>query len=440
MAGSSNGYLLLHSNANNIRRKEMSKVKEIKIQNIKGIKVAEYAPNGKNLVTISGANGQGKSSFLESIWIACKGRAKGQTVINNTADHAEVELTTTDGYVINRKFKDDKTTVTVKKDNMSMGSPQQFLDGLIKDIAIDPVRFIAMDSKAQASLIMRMAGIDINAFNAQYKAIYEERTYVNRDMKALTNNLDACIQKTPVERVNVNNLMQEKNEINEKNNLRNSMIYRQKECDEYISNREGYIKNAEYEISKLEEKIEQLKSQIASDKDKIKELLVERATIVIPEIIPSIDIDAKIANASNSNRLADAYDSYVKIKTQLEGKQKESATLSTQLEAITKENYDRIAKINLIPGLSVDQENGILINNVPLSECSHSEKLLLSCKLAVVSAPGLRVIFVDEAQSLDKKNFDALVKFTEENDYQLWAAFVGDAAGEIVIESGEIKK
>lgn len=105
------------------------------VENIKKIKAVTIRPSG-NVVEITGRNGQGKSTVLDAIWWALKGKDNIQTApIRNGEKTGKITLEV-EQYIVERTFKrnehgDDYTTniKVITKARAQMRSPQAVLDG-----------------------------------------------------------------------------------------------------------------------------------------------------------------------------------------------------------------------------------------------------------------------------------------------------------------------
>ena len=124
------------------------KIISFKSENIKRLEVVEIEPEG-SLVQITGSNGAGKTSVLDSIWWALAGAnshqdrpiRKGQTSARVRLDMGEI--------IVSRKFRlvkskdEDKpdritTQVTVETGKGARyRSPQSMLDSLVGSLSFD---------------------------------------------------------------------------------------------------------------------------------------------------------------------------------------------------------------------------------------------------------------------------------------------------------------
>ena len=162
-------------------------------ENVKRLKAVEIQPNG-DVVVIAGRNGQGKTSVLDSIWFALGGGAaqKGtQRPIRDGEEQAQVTLDLGD-LVVTRTWKGDKSVLTVgTQDGATYNSPQTLLDKLIGRLSFDPLAFTQQDERSQLATLLDLVELpfDPDELAAKRKTLYDQRTEVGREIKALEGQL-----------------------------------------------------------------------------------------------------------------------------------------------------------------------------------------------------------------------------------------------------------
>src|SRR3990167_8194324 len=126
-------------------------------ENVKKIRAVEIRPTGE-LVEITGRNGAGQSSVLDSLWWALAGAKhtqagplrKGARRARNRLDLGEL--------IVERRFTETGSTLTVEKaDGARFPSPQTMLDALLGALAFDPLAFVNQDPREQFEALRRTA-------------------------------------------------------------------------------------------------------------------------------------------------------------------------------------------------------------------------------------------------------------------------------------------
>jgi len=395
------------------------KILNYKIKNIRGISELEGQLDGKS-VYVLGKNGQGKSSFIQAIFLACKlfgnkpyvklGEEKGKIELQIGKDSIE--------YTIERAFTSAGDSVlTIKNEkgkvmkSISDLTPQKWLDKLIGTSMYYLSEFLQMDPKKQVALFKEWFKIDTTELDKRYLETYHRRTDEGREETRLKNVVEGYHytyddQKKYAEKKDITEISKELVEINQ---LENDKLAKQRELDNHItienqtlaaksleieSKKTGAVKLAEdtkaneTQIRDLEFKITQLKDQNESNKKKIaiieEDIKVSETAYNLQEaclaeykaaelekinaiIIPEkTEIEEKIKKAEEHNVLVDKVAQYSKDLKQLQAQEKIYSDLSQELKEIEKEKLKKLEDANIpVPGLTFD-ENSLIYEDKPL--------------------------------------------------------------------------
>lgn len=407
------------------------KIIELKAENIKKLKAIEIRPT-ENTVVISGKNGAGKSSILDSIWYALTGKdslKETSKPIREGQDHASVTVDIGD-YVVTRTWTNNETSYlkVENKDGAKYGSPQALLDSLIGELSFDPLEFARVEKKAQKEVLLKLLGLsaDVDELDKQYQDIFNERTFIGRNFKASKAQFDDMVkprETLPEKEVNISDLTKQLSATIENNKAIREIEYNIKE-------NEGKLDEVEKKILELLAQKIQLVSNIKSSKE----------TLVKSKVIPVQDLQDKIDNAGNlNNEIRNAENYYIK-KAEVEKSEKNYKEKSIELEAITSKKSLLVKTAKMpIDGLSFDDE-GVLFNAIPFSQLSSAEQLKVSISMAMSMNPKLRLIRIMDGSLLDSGNMEIIKSMANDNDFQIWIEKV-DETGKIgiYIEDGEIK-
>ena len=210
------------------------KILQLTAENVKKIKVVEITPTG-GLVQITGRNGSGKTSVLDSIWWALGGKDGIQDKpIRDGEQKARVRLDLGE-IVVERKFTQAGTTLTVENgEGARYPSPQAMLDTLIGELSFDPLAFAKMKARDQFDELKRVAKveIDIEKLEAQNRGDTDKRRDKNREAKECRVRADAIKIQFPemTELVDTNSLVQKVEDAGKANaNVRAEQIRRQQQ-------------------------------------------------------------------------------------------------------------------------------------------------------------------------------------------------------------------
>lgn len=151
-------------------------IKSLTVNNFEGVKHIRIEPDGRNLVVIAGANGAGKSSFINGIAEICDpgGTRLIPKPIHDGETRAEVELITDEFRAVRTWTKDDAGTLAVYAlDGAKYGSGKDFMLAALDGAPFDPSTFVSLSDKDQRAQLLervelpfKLAEIDARAKSA----------------------------------------------------------------------------------------------------------------------------------------------------------------------------------------------------------------------------------------------------------------------------------
>lgn len=427
------------------------RVVKLVAENVKGLKAIEITPD-ENLQVIAGANGQGKTSVMDAIWLALAGGAASKGLakpMRDGTDHAKSQLDLGE-YIVTRKWtSNDKSTLTVtSKEGAKFSSPQKMLDELIGSLSFDPLAFANLDPKKQLETLLKLVNIDPSKIDSQKKTLFDNRTVINREVKTLRSKLDEYADisfgNIPDEEVKSSDVLEEMTKaqtaLQTNNNKRQYLTELMGEYKVLKSETE----NDHMAITRLEQQLKAMKESY-EEKQRVLIEIREKGTKVQEEVQSLVDPDMtvfneKLAKIDEINQAVRRKKSIQQLADEFQQKSDHADDLTLKIKNLDeqKEKMMKEAKFP-IEGLTFD-ENGILYNGVPLKQCSAAERLKVSMAMAMALNPRLKVIRILDGSLLDKKNMKVIEDLAKENDYQVWIEVV-DESGQvgITIENGEIK-
>lgn len=407
------------------------KIIELKTSNIKRLKAIELQiDENQNMVMITGKNGQGKSSVLDSIWYALGGkRAAQDKPIRDGQEKGEIELTMKSDkgtYVVKRTFTEKGSYLSVTNaDGAKYGNPQEFLDFIVGNLSFDPLEFSRMDSKKQVAELTKIVGLDFSELEAKKKQLTEDRLIVGREQKALPQySEDEIVVSESIngEEISIAELSAKLEQETNKNNQYLRALEQRREKSKLIESHRMAIEEYQKNILDLEKEIEEL-SKVENTSEKLDDL---RASIALAD-----DTNKKIRKANeiteNLNKIKVKKDEYDK--------------LTGEIIAIDNEKKKLLSEAKMpIEGLSWEEDK-VLYNGIPYDQISSAEQLKVSMAIAMATNPKLRMIQIRDGSLLDKDNLKVIGEMTKGQDFQAWVEKV-DESGKvgIVVDDGEIKK
>lgn len=413
------------------------RILDFRSENFKRLQVVEIKPDG-NLIQITGANAQGKSSVIEAIWSTFGGKdAQPELPIHKGKSNARNIITVGDKngakLVIERKYTEKDSYLTVKgADGGKYSKPQQLIDGMLGAIAFDPLAFMRMDGKEQFNLLRKIVplDVDVDALNRLRQTHFEARTALNRSIKSA---------EARVEAITVPDLPDEEPNIDD-------MVYALSRADEVNSKAKDQLDHLhalEGEIETEHGKLEEMLAAVEVKRKFIKDLGDEHQLRLDEPKIERVDTAAFLTLIEQSKPIVAGFrlqEQKIAAQADLTTLQRESEDLTTAIDKIDTDKAAALAKAKMpIDGLSFD-DGTVTFGGLPLTQASGAEQLQVSTAIGATLNPELRVLLIRDGNGLDKAHLAALAGFAEQHDMQIFMERV-DETGEVgvVIEDGHVK-
>lgn len=415
-------------------------------ENFKRIKVARIAPNGP-LTKIIGKNGQGKTSAIDAVAAALGGKDHcPDQPIRNGQDSAQVIVDLGDIKVKRRWTEKGSTLEVFSAEGAKFPSPQAMLDKLMGDLSFDPLQFNRMKPVDQAATLAKIAGLDLATISGQRRAKFDERTNVNRDLKAAQAQLAAMpVVEAPAEEVSLAELLKEIEDAENHNKAVEDLQRVAKEADVKASEvgekyKAAVLKPAELEaqyaamIKKLEDQIAVLKAE----RDVAIEAAIKTAELIKKQgqelcavadeaeskagaatYIDPAPLREKARNAESVNATVRANKTRAAKAAEVESKEAESKRLTESIEAIDTQRDTAITAAKLpVDNLSLG-ESGVLLNGLPFEQASGAEQLRVSVAIGLALNPKLKLMLIRDGSLLDDDSMQLLATMAEQAGAQI---------------------
>lgn len=423
------------------------KILELQAENVKRLSVVEIKPNG-NLVQITGPNGSGKTSVLDSIAWALQGASGVQSQpIRKGQKTARVKIDLGD-LIVTRKFSESGSTLTVEnKEGLLHKTPQAILDRLMGSIAFDPLAFARQKPREQFDTLRGLVKVDVDfaALEKENAADFAKRTDLNREAKLNRNQavaMGSFPTDLPLSRVNTESLIERIADAGK----HNADIEREKErraasnkrVDDLCSRRDRHTEKGRELRRQADEEDRQAKA--ADEEIGTIELAIAALPPLPAPIDPSIVRghlrDAEVVNANIAAR--DKQAATIEKARRLEA---EAEQITARMAEREQRKRDAIAAAKMpIDGIGFG-DGLVLLNGVPFEQASDAEQLRASCAIAMAMNPKLRVLRIRDGSLLDENGLQLLSKMADANDYQVWVERV-DTSGKVgvVMEDGHVRR
>lgn len=405
---------------------------ELKINDLKRITAIEIHPETGKPIILTGDNGNGKSSVLDSIILALSntglddpirhGRPSGSVKLTLGEDKAE--------YLLERKVtkSGDKLTLT-DANGIAVQKPQTFLNGLLGNYAFDPLEFTHLKPKDQVEALKAAAGLDFTDLDAKRAEHYAERTVVTRDGKEAAAQLAALTAPSddvPTEEVSAVDLVGKLRVMEDAQRAASK-------ADADLVTAKANHGQAVAAVAKLREQLataeetEKAMSKVMNDRQK--ELADAMAASpdqdqvqAAKDAIAAVDETNKAVRNAAACKALDAKVKDLRLKV---------ANLNRRIEEIDEEKKEAILNANLpLDGLELTEE-GVMVNGTFFSQLSTAEQIRVSTLVAMSQNPALRIIIIREGALMNSANLAMIAKMADERGFQVWIERFQEAPGEV---------
>lgn len=419
------------------KRHKGTRITSLQINNVMRVSAVQINPDG-NTVIIGGNNAQGKSTTLNSIMMAIAGEKYiPAKPLKDGEKKGMIEIKLDNGMTITRRFTEKGTSLKLEdKEGNKLTSQQAILNKLLSTLAFDPLKFMHMAPKDQATTLRGLVGIDFTELDNKYSQIYSDRTLVNREVKnlrAVYNSADGY-EGVPKEEQSVSELLKKHNEMTEVNkskiNARTEMIS-QTEAKDSVSKQIELLENKLEELRLIEQQHEEALTEM-------KAAYMEMPFFKAEEIAL---ITEQMEQAEETNRRVRANQQLEKTFTELRDKECTANELTKELEDIDAEKQKALEEAAFpIDGLSFN-EDGVFYNSIPIDQASSAEQLRISTSIGIAMNSELRVMLVRDGSLLDEDNLVMMNDLADDNDMQIWIEKVGSGDEcSVIIEDGMVKE
>lgn len=429
------------------------KIIQLVAENVKKLRAVDITPAG-NLVQITGRNGSGKSSVLDSIHWALAGTREmqaqpirqGETsaVIKLELGNEAVEL------LVTRKITEKGSTLTVESnDGARFPAPQAMIDKILGALAFDPLAFVRQKPKEQFDTLRSLVNVDIDfeVFDGMQRGDFERRTALNRDAKNARAQLDAVPKPAAGEvpaKLDTAALVDRIAEAGK----HNADIQRTQEARAAKQGRAetlaGFALSYRADAERLRKEAAAADANAAANEKEEAKLLEELAAAApLPDPIDPAALRKQLAEAEAANRAAEQEQALrarrATLTKQAEQLEAEAAKCSHRIENRERQKNEAIAAAEMpVPGIGFG-ESVVLLNGLPFDQASSAEQLRASAAIAMAANPKLRVLRIKDGSLLDDAGLKLLEELAAAKDYQIWIERV-DTSGAVgfVMEEGEV--
>ena len=418
----------------------------MKIEGYKNISFVELVPDS-HMNLVSGKNGAGKSSLIEAMIDAIKGKTemgkRPQRKIQRGKEKAIIEVTLGEG---DEALK-IKRTITQKdvylKAERADGKPvsQTDLDKLLDSSTINITKLLHLDPKGQIDFVKKVAGIDTSEVEEKYKELFAERTVLNRVAKEAKSSVKGYGDLDEVKSVSLSDLLSQI-EVIEKDNRD---IRRERAAIDALraseAEDESAIEKAQATIDHYTEAIKSLKKEIEIKDAQIEKRNTEAANREkkISKEKSVTTLREQVNDAETINQKAQAYDMFVKAREGAADAENAVVSINKKMDKALTDREKIISESKLpFKNVEFDKELGLIIAGIPFNDMSTAQQIKIMSRIYIESNPQLQVIYIKDGSLLDPDTLAQISGMSELKDYQFLVEIVEEVEGSIIMREGGI--
>ena len=414
-------------------------IENLKVENIKAIRAVSVTPD-RRFQIVSGPNGHGKTSLLDSVQMALAGKRchppiplrdgeeQGRIVVDIGRWRVELKLKGQASYL----------KATVRSTGEEVHKPQETLNAFLGELTFDPLAFSRMGTKQQRETLISLVSLDIDleAHDAARQQMFDQRTAIKRHVRDLVGDLrenhppGESFDGLPSETVDISALSARMAEA--------TAILRQNDAERTS------LRHRREEANTAGSKVDRLSGELAAakaDVERLTDAVTTQDQAVVALTDPDIDgVQRQLAEADSSNVRIRQRDARRRAEAQLGEQETVVDQMTERLSAMDREKVSALKRANWpIDGLGIT-DNWVTFRDKPFEQCAASERLACSVAIGMALNPELRVMFIEDGSLLDDDSLARLRESAEANDFQIWVERVSDHAepGAIHIVDGTV--
>lgn len=418
------------------------KIKNISIYAFKGIEEQLDLPIGEHSLLLLGPNGVGKSSILDAIYAVLDSGTMPAQPINLKHENSKVEIEFSDdkGGTITATLKINEKghNLTLKAGEFIIPSPRNYLNKIVGDnISFDPIEFAqksqtAKGKKEQAETILKILGLDLKEIEDAVKDFKEQRLESNRKLESLKSKRSLVEEGLPsdineyLEPIVITTLLEEKTLLEVELNQNRTATQKA----QYLKEK---IEDTQKKIAELEQTLKVLDKDYA-----IHQNVIAKTKHVVEKVL---DIDTKIANSENHNKLHKQYTEHNELVESLALEETTNKNLNLAIQDKNKEKLEIISSrcktLELGFSLFVDEEGNIYIDKVLMSQLNTAKQIEVGIQIYMNSNPKLRILRLSNLSLCDTKTKHAIQDLINKNEYQAFVEVIAPDSEELTIDIQE---
>jgi energy-coupling factor transporter ATP-binding protein EcfA2 len=409
----------------------------IHIKDLGGI--SEFKAEVGSIAIVTGENGTGKTTILESIRTVFEG-GSDPDLVRRGCEYGEVTLTFSNGYTAYKRVGLDGYDLKVRTaEGGLVKRPAEYLKQLAPALSFDPIRFLESEPKERAAFLLRVLPLQFSAeevigasrglvsvagsvslqqLNELRDGKYAERTALNRQVRDLEGTIAEMSRTLPAD--DGKDWAAERDRLTDDVAAIDAEIARAKAEIELEAEQARSKKRAEVE-SRIQELQRELFEYIREVDQKAEACLRETTRELNQR---KADLSAKLGEArskADQQKSAEGVRALIeKRKAELKGHVSREMAMSAAIAGLDELKHRKLRELP-IEGLDLRIDRGkpvILIDGIPLDHLNRQKQIFVAIQ-AVSKASGKMPLILCEAAELSDTHLAELTQAAKEAGLQL---------------------
>lgn len=380
----------------------MSKIKNIRVNNIKSIVSNELILDGCSAIVTAG-NNKGKTTLLTSLMERIQSK-KPPIVVREGASRgvSEMELTTGEKFRWEISSDGKEKLIFYTKDGLKTPLVREISKRYFSE-KFDIDKFLNETPKKQSLILQKLLGVDLTTLDEKYRVAYDERKYYKKLLETQKARLDAYDDNMRSEKIDVAKM--------------HSDLLRGSSINQEISQLNKMIFEKKNQLNQLKKEIEDYETKLSS--------MNQVDLTCLKKDINEAEIENEKIEKNNQAR-----------EKVVEFKETESKTMQLEQDVrdIDLKRKKVLSGCKMPKGIEIS-EDGILVDGFPLDrkQLSLSKIYITSLKLASMNIAEVKMLYFD-ASPLDRKSLLEIESWANANDLQILIERPDFDGGEISYE------
>jgi len=428
-------------------------VLELSCHNVGGIKSIKFDMAGHHLWLIGGPNEAGKTSAIRALLMALCGRSgcdypdpalrigesSGWIRVKLSGDEAVHDLNHINVELAFERRRDGSVKETFRVTDSTgdeAGSPRRLLQDLYSTRAFDPLEFDRMDKKSRRKVLMKLVGLDVEAYLTEQVKLFDARTVVNNLGKQLAAKFEAMphYADAPAVAVSVNDLMDRLEQYQAHNADVDAATKHASDAEKAEQKAAQKLADARKALAEAEEAFARAQTEKAAAKESV---------AALGEVKDVADLSQQIKDAGTVNEKVLANQRRAADEAELQKLREKSKGLTDALAKLAQDQDEAMMKAKWpVPGLGIDDE-GVLYDGKPYEILNKAKRVCVSASIGMALNPTLRLLVCEDGSDLDLDSLRELEAMLKQNNYQMILELVSRTEADeklcsVVIRDGEM--